>query len=229
MRTCENTFNKNCSIYASKGFYVTSSGTQNVQATTSTFTPQTNNVLDTSISHTHQITLTASIGTSDAIYIVYPENFQGVMPSTCSASNYNCYAFPTPRWIVLIPTTTISSGSNNIVLSSTMNNAYYTQAYTQNIVITVTRSSGATADLYNELQSPFITIKRSRTNSVATSMTIATTQTPSIWLRNYANTAIFTLGNIFMDSRIKSIYLKAPASDVVSWDANYCNASLTST
>lgn len=63
-------------------------------------------------------------------------------------------------------------------------------------------------------------------------MTIDTTQTPnspSIWLRNYANTAIFTLGNIFMDARIKSIYLKAPASDVISWDANYCNASLTST
>lgn len=60
-------------------------------------------------------------------------------------------------------------------------------------------------------------------------MTIATTQTPNIWLRNYANTAIFTLTNIFMDARIKAIYLKAPAADVISWDSNYCNASLTST
>lgn len=130
MRTCENTFNKNCSIYASKGFYVTSTGTQNIQSTSATFTPQTNNVLDTSISHTFQLTLTASIGTSDVIYIVYPENFQGVMPSTCSASGYTCYAFPTPRWIVLIPSSAIAASSITITLATYMNNGYYTQAYT---------------------------------------------------------------------------------------------------
>lgn len=60
-------------------------------------------------------------------------------------------------------------------------------------------------------------------------MVISTTQTPNIWLRNYANTAIFQLDNLFMDSRITAIYLKAPAADVLSWDINYCNASLTST
>lgn len=60
-------------------------------------------------------------------------------------------------------------------------------------------------------------------------MAISTTQTPNIWLRNYANTAIFDLGNLFMDSRIDAIYLVAPASDVTSWDSDYCNASLTGT
>ncbi len=92
----------------------------------------------------------------------------------------------------------------------------------------VSRGSGASAgDIYNIMQNPFITIKKSLSSGVTTSMTISTTQTPNIWLRNYANTAIFDLDNIFMDARIKAIYLKAPISDVTSWTADYCNASLT--
>jgi hypothetical protein len=60
------------------------------------------------------------------------------------------------------------------------------------------------------------------------SMTISATQTPQVWLRNYANTAIFYINNIFMDDRIKAIYIKAP-TEVTSWSSNYCNASITST
>lgn len=153
------------------------------------------------------------------------------MPSTCQALNYYCYAFPKPRWIVLIPSTTVISGAGTLSISLTtyMNNAYYTQAYTQNIIVTVSRGSGASVgDVYNILQNPLVTIKRSITSGTATSMAISATQTPNIWLRNYANTAIFDLDNLFMDARIKAIYLKAPA-DVTSWTADYCNASLTGT
>ena len=58
---------------------------------------------------------------------------------------------------------------------------------------------------------------------------IATTQTPNnMYLRNYANTVIFTISNLFSDSRIQAIYILAP-SDVTSWDPTYCNASLTTT
>lgn len=151
------------------------------------------------------------------------------MPSICSASNYNCYAFPKPRWIVLIPTTTVISGSGTLTINlvTYMNNPYFRQAYSLYYVLTVSRGSGGNADVYNIVQNPFTTIKRSTTSSIATSMTITTTQTPNIWLRNYANTAIFTLQSLFMDARITAIYLTAPA-DVTSWDANYCNASLTS-
>lgn len=115
------------------------------------------------------------------------------MPSTCSASNYNCYAFPSPRWIVLVPTTTVISGSGTLTIALTtyMNNPYYLQPYSLNFIITVSRASVALADVYNILQNPFTTIKASTTSGVATSMTITTTQTPNIWLRNYANTAIF--------------------------------------
>jgi len=58
-------------------------------------------------------------------------------------------------------------------------------------------------------------------------MTISATQTPQVWLRNYANTAIFYVNNIFNDDRIKAIYLKAPAE--ASWKNDYCNASIIST
>lgn len=186
--------------------------------------------MDTGITHKFIFTSTATISTNDVIYIFYPENFQGVMPSTCAASNFNCYAFPKPRWIVLIPTTTIISGAGSVTINlvTYMNNAYYLQAYTENIILTVSRGSGGLGDVYNILQNPHITIKRSLTSGTATSMTISTTQTPNIWLRNYANTAIFLLDNLFMDARITSIYIKAP-TQVTSWDPITCNASLTGT
>ena len=231
MRTCQNNVNKNCSLYAARGWYVTITTTQNIQSTTTSFSASSNNVLDTGITHTIRFLTTATIGTSDVIYIEYPENFRGLMPSTCSASGYNCYAFPSPRWIVLIPTGNVISGVGNltITLSTYMNNAYYAQPYSLYIKVTVSRSSVAVADVYNILQNPFTTIKSSRTSGTSTSMTITSTQTPNnIWLRNYANTAIFQLDNLFMDERIIAIYLVAPA-DVTSWDPTYCNASLTGT
>jgi hypothetical protein len=75
MRTCQNNVNKNCSLYAARGWYVITTATQNILSTTTSFTASSNNVLDTSITHTIRFLTTASIGTSDVIYIVYPENF----------------------------------------------------------------------------------------------------------------------------------------------------------
>ena len=72
MAPCQNNFNKNCSIYAAKGWYVTASATQNIQSSTTSFTPSSNNILDTGITHTFQFVATATIGTNDVIYIVYP-------------------------------------------------------------------------------------------------------------------------------------------------------------
>ena len=153
------------------------------------------------------------------------------MPTTCSASSYYCYSFPLTRWVVLIPTTTVISGAGTLTirLNSYMNNAYYLQAYTENFLVTVSRGSGAsTADTYEILQPPHVTVKRSLTSGLETSMEIETTQTSGIWLRNYANTAIFKLHRIYMDTRIQNIYLVAPA-EVTHWDADYCNASISGT
>lgn len=125
---CENQQNQPCSDYTARGYYVTTSGTENVQATSTTFSSSSNLVLTTGLTHTFMLTFTAGIGTSDAIYIVYPENFQGVMPSDCSATSYTCYVFPTRRWVMLIPTGSISSGPKTINISP-MNNPYYSQPY----------------------------------------------------------------------------------------------------
>jgi hypothetical protein len=71
--------------------------------------------------------LTTSITTTSAIYIIYPENFQGVMPNDCAASGYTCYVFPLRRWVVLYPTGTYSG---NLAISITsMNNPYYSAPF----------------------------------------------------------------------------------------------------
>lgn len=186
-------------------------------------------VLTTSLTHTFTLTLTAQITSDHAIYIVYPENFQGVMPDDCTSSGYNCFVFPTRRWVVLYPTGTISSGLKTINISP-MNNPYYAQAASQHFLVTVARSfNGIAGDTYQIPQDPFIPVSYSFQNySQPTSLTIATTQTPNMYLRNYANTVIFTISNVFSDSRMKAIYIMAPA-DVTSWDPTYCNASITTT
>jgi hypothetical protein len=186
-----------------------------------TFSNNGNIVLQTGRTHTFVIPLTASLTTDDIIYIVYPENFEGVMPEDCTATNsFTCFSFPTRRWIVLYPGAvyTASTVSVNIYY---MTNGYHAQATSPNFKITVARAN-ALADVFEIEQPAFDPITSSIT------MTISATQTPQVWLRNYANSAIFTVDNLFIDDRIQAIYLEAP-SDVSSWTSNYCNATLTGT
>ena len=229
MVPCESQQNQPCSSYEARGFYVTSSSTENALSTTTSFTSSSSLVLSTGLTHTFTLTLTASIGVNDAIYIVYPENFQEVMPSNCAVTNYNCYVFPTRRWVVLYPTTTISAGAITLSITS-MNNPYYAQPFSLYFLVTVARSaSSVIGDTYKILQNAFTPVSYSFQNTgVSTVLTVATTQTPNMYLRNYANTVIFTISNIFSDSRMKAIYIQAPA-DVTSWDPSYCNASITTT
>jgi hypothetical protein len=229
MVPCYNQQNQPCSGYEARRSYVTSSSTENLQASATSFTSSSSLVLTTGLTHTFTLILTASIGTSDAIYIVYPENFQGVMPSDCVVSNYYCYVFPTRRWVVLYPTTTIAAGSITLSVTS-MNNPYYSQPYSLYFLVTVARSAeGVLGDTYKILQNPITPVSYSLQSSVnATALTVATTQTPNMYLRNYANTVVFTIANLFSDSRTQAIYIQAP-SDVTSWDPTYCNASITTT
>ena len=226
---CTTQQNQQCSGNTARGYYVTSASNENVQSTATTFSSSSNLVLATSLTHTFTLTLTAQITTDHAIYIVYPENFQGVMPDDCSCSGYNCFVFPTRRWVVLYPTGTISSGLRTISISP-MNNPYYAQAASQYFLVTVARSfNGIVGDTYQILQNPFTPVSYSFQNTgQATSLTISATQTPNMYLRNYANTVIFTISKVFSDSRAKAIYIMAP-SDVTSWDPTYCNASITTT
>ena len=190
-------------------------------ATAATFSSNGNTVLQGGLTHTFVIPLTASLTTSGIIYIVYPDNFQGVMPIDCWASNsFTCYSFPTRRWIVLYPGTTYS-GSTVTVSIWTMQNGYFSLSYDPRIKITVARPN-TLGDVF------YINLTALNPITSGISMTISATQTPQVWLRNYANTAIFYINYIFNDDRIKAIYIKAPV-DVTSWTYNYCNASITGT
>ena len=123
------------------------------------------------------------------------------MPDNCTASGYTCFSFPTRRWIVLYPSGTYSTSVTiNIYY---MTNGYYSQAYDNRFKVTVARQSYI-GDVFYITAGLIIPI----TSGI--SMTIHATQTPQIWLRNYANTAIFYINNIFIDDRIKAIYVKAP-------------------
>lgn len=226
---CETPQNQPCSAYQAVGYYVTKTSSENAQNTTTTFSSSSNLVLQTGLTHTFTLTLTASITTTNAIYIIYPENYQNLMPSNCAVTNYYCYVFPTRRWVVLYPTTTIGGTNTQITLSITsMNNPYYAQAYSLYFLVTVARAN-AVGDTYKILQTACTPVSYSLTNSSAvTSLSVSPTQTPNMYLRNYANTVVFTINNIFSDSRMQAIYILAP-SDVTSWDPTYCNASITST
>jgi hypothetical protein len=127
------------------------------------------------------------------------------MPSDCSVINYTCYVFPTRRWVVLYPTTLIS-GFITLAITS-MNNPYYAQPYSLYFQVTVAREN-AIGDTYKILQGPFTPVTYSFQSSInATSMTVSPTQTPNMYLRNYANTVKFVINNLFSDARAKAIYI----------------------
>ena len=228
-KACDTWRNQPCHHTEARGFYVTKDGSENAQATSTSFTSSDLRVLRTSLTHTFTLTLTASLTTSDAIYIIYPENFQGVMPSDCSVSGFYCYVFPTRRWVALYPTSTKSSGSLTISMTS-MNNPYYSAPHSQYFLVTVARSN-ALGDTYKIIQPAFTPVTYNFQNTgQATGMTVSATQTTdnNMYLRNYANTVIFTISRLFSDNRAKAIYIKAP-SDVTVWDSTYCNASISTT
>jgi hypothetical protein len=143
------------------------------------------------------------------------------MPNDCTATNsFTCVSFPTRRWIVLYPGTTYSSSTVSISIYW-MTNGYYAEAFDNKFKITVARP-GVVGDVF------YITAAAHNPITSGISMSISATQTPNVWLRKYANTAIFYINNIFNDDRIKAIYIKAP-TDITGWTYNYCNASITST
>ena len=213
---CVNQQNLLCTVYQARGYYVTTATAETPLTSSSSFTSSSSLVLTTGLTHTFTFSLANSIGASDVIYIIYPENFQGVMPNDCSVSSFVCYVFPTRRWVVLIPSITFPSGSRTISITS-MNNPYYAQPESLNFKVTVARATTG-ADTYEILQPAFTPVDYSLPNSsLATVLGVASTQTPDMYLRNYANTVIFTIDNLFSDSRVKAIYVEA-SSDATVWD-----------
>jgi hypothetical protein len=147
-RVCQNSRNEKCVLAYSRGFYYTTTVAETILAGTTSFTPNNNEVLATNISHVFSFTLTTSLTTSGVIYIVYPENYNNVMSSSCTVSGHTCYAFPTRNWITILPGSTLT-GTVTLTLQG-MNNGYYLQPSSIYIQIKIIRT-GAAADVYNVL------------------------------------------------------------------------------
>lgn len=206
-----------------RGYYYTTAVAETVMSNSPTFTPSNNEVLATNVNHVFTLTLSASVTTSHIIYIVYPENFNNIMSSSCTISGHTCYAFPTRNWITIYPGSTLS-GMISLTLQG-MNNGYYIQPSSLYIKVTVAR--GAAADVYYVTQPEHATLqRRPGVTYYGSSISISPTQTPSIFLRNYANTVIMTLNYMYSHSAVQAFYI-VPPSDVVSWEGDYCNATLS--
>ena len=82
---------------------------------------------------------------------------------------------------------------------TSMNNPYYSAPYSQYFKVTVARS-GQIGEVYYITQDAFTPVSYTFSNtSTATAFTVSPTQTPNYYLRNYANTVIFQISNLFSD------------------------------
>lgn len=145
------------------------------------------------------------------------------MPVTCTAGAHTCYVFPTRNWVTVIATAAIPAGTVTIALSG-MNNGIHVSP--PSLYFRVLVAHGATGELILINHGGLVTLKRNPVTNTATSMLITPTQTPNIFLRNYMNTVIITLDRLYESRFAKAFYIVAPA-DVLRWDQDYCNATLT--
>jgi hypothetical protein len=144
------------------------------------------------------------------------------MTHRCTLASGKCIVFPQQGRLLAIPTTVIAAAS---VTVGNMTNGKYVDALSEFINLTVLTASSV--DFYNVYHNNLTTIRMNYFAGTATSMTIAPTQKPYLFLRNFMNTATVTLKGLFTNSHIKAFYLNAP-QDVASWDKTYCNATLAS-
>lgn len=143
------------------------------------------------------------------------------MPTSCTNALGKCLVFGNQKIVLLIPTVASTIGS---VLVANMNNGFYVSPISQFINMTVV--SAAEIDMYTIIHPNLTTIKTNYLRSAPNSMTITATQSPNVFLRNYMNTATIEIKGLYTASQIAAFYLHAP-SDVVTWDTNYCNATMT--
>jgi len=69
---CTNYRNLPCSKFESRGYYVTTNGSENALNTTTSFTTSSNLVLATGLTHNFSLILTNDLTSTGAIYIIYP-------------------------------------------------------------------------------------------------------------------------------------------------------------
>lgn len=157
-----------------------------------------------------------------AAFLNYPESYHDVMTHTCINPTGKCIVFPRQRRVVAIPSPPLPVSS---ITLNNMTNGIYLSPISSYINLTVLSASNI--DFYNIPHQNLTTITNNYFNGSSTRMTITPTQNPYIFLRNHMNIAIIQLYGLYTNPFIKAFYINAPL-EVVTWDSNYCNASLLS-
>lgn len=157
-----------------------------------------------------------------AAFLNYPENYQDVMTHTCIHPSGKCIVFPRQRRVVVIPSTALTVSSFTL---NNMTNGIYLNPISNYINLTVLSTSNI--DIYNTIHHNLTTITDNYLNGTPTVMVISPTQNPFVFLRNYMNIAVIELYGLYTNSFINGFFINAPL-DVVTWELNYCNASLLS-
>lgn len=142
------------------------------------------------------------------------------MTLSCTNALGKCIVFPNQKRVLVVPTVPTSISSLQLL---TMNNGMYVQTLSQYINLTI--ASASALEIYNVYHNNLTTIKTNYVKGIANSMEIVPTQSPNLFLRNYMNTATFTINGLYTDPYIKAFYIHAP-KDVATWDSTYCNATL---
>lgn len=207
-----------CTIYAARGYFrtVSSMAVINHGISGSSFIPSNTEVLKSAVNHVFSFNSRTLTG----VLLDYPENYDFVMTHTCIFTSGKCIVFPKQKRVVAIPSTPTTLSSLTL---SNMTNGIHLNPLSQ--FINLTTFSSSTIDHYNTYHNNLTTIKTNYFTATPTEMLIFPTQN-NVFLRNYMNTARFELKGLFTNPYIKAIYVNAP-KDIVTWDTDYCNASMT--
>jgi hypothetical protein len=142
---------------------------------------------------THTYTFGTVFPTTVAI-IDYPENYQGVMSTTCAYSDGSCFVFPNQRRVVTI--STLSTSTTTLVITA-LNNGIYVQP-PSTISFVVSSDTTSTLNKFSVVHSPFNTLQTILSSGNPTAIDIINVQTiGGVFLRNYWNTVKIDLTGIF--------------------------------
>ena len=137
-------------------------------------------------------TFTFNSATTEAVFLRYPVNYEGVMTNSCSSPQGQCLSFPQQRGLLLLPTlpTTLSS-----VTLTNMINGMYVSPVDDNFTLTVA-SSGA-VDYYEVPHNNLTVLLNNPTTTLPHSMTITTPQNLGEFVRNLPLTTTVTAQGLF--------------------------------
>jgi hypothetical protein len=217
-RACRNRLGQDCIMYRAVGYYSPVAITPADQ-TGGTLTSSSSVTLQTGLTHTFSVTLPATLNSGDGLLITYPDNFNGVMPSSCSITTHICNVFPTKNMVSIILAGSVSAGSQSFAISG-MSNPVSASSSVSSVLTLKAYRAGAAAYHFLPTVAAFDIVGLTS----GTSLTLTISQA-SFFLNNYLNIVTMRATGLYVYSQIKTFFVLPPAQ-VQSWDTTFCNATL---